>query len=125
MIRTSAGSPRSRRTGIAFAVVPIEGPYAIVTLWPERRSNSGTRDLNAAVIPPEIMTWISAAWVAVVRRIAAETARPILRRWVDKVMERLRGRRLGAEGAWIARLGWEGQRSEVGGHPARGPGASS
>ena len=42
MIRTSAGSPRSSRTGMAFTVVPIEGPRAVSTLWPVARSNSGT-----------------------------------------------------------------------------------
>src|SRR5579871_3545826 len=82
MINTSAGSPRSSRTGIAFVVVPIEGPYATTTLLPVCFSNSGTSALKAAVRPPEIMTCTSAASAAPVNSSKAASATNKLRNLV-------------------------------------------
>src|SRR5438270_11519461 len=84
MIRTSAGSPRSSRTGIALTVVPIEGPYAIRTLLPVERSNSGANALKAAVNPPEIITRTSAAAAGLASNSAAAKASTSLRKWANR-----------------------------------------
>src|SRR5262249_53783189 len=52
------------RTGIAFVVVPMEGPRATSTLLPVCFSYSGTSAVKAAVSPPEIITRTSAACAA-------------------------------------------------------------
>jgi hypothetical protein len=83
MISTSAGSPRSRRTRIALTVVPIDGPYAVSTLLPVKRSNSGTSVLKAAVKPPEIITLTSAAPAAPANSSALATPSTAARKFAD------------------------------------------
>src|ERR1700719_3535303 len=68
MITTSTGSPRLSRLGIAWGVLPIEGPDAVTTVLPVADWNSGKRARYAAENSPEIITLTSAECAAPARR---------------------------------------------------------
>src|SRR5258706_406340 len=78
-LRSSTGSPRSMRLGMACGVAPIDGPFCVDSLWPVARSNSGPNSSYDDWSPPEIMTLTSAATVAPARTKHATAAREMER----------------------------------------------